>query len=300
MAVVVTPLSEPSTDKGDPLTPRVLVEQKGSEGQHLQLANPAIITFALEGKVPKDAAVVTFTDPQTARPLASSVSRQGKTTMVTALVTSFSETTVDGDPHAWGALAPLVPDGDTTVDGDPGASDHLAPLVPDYRFSLAVNGTDSRTVQQIEMSLSADGTLTSTALTGTFACNGMRGPLDLAIAASFDEGPIAGTLDSTKITGEAQFDECWVQVANKKKGTFWLRGTGNLFVEGSATLTAQAKVGGNTMSKDITAGSTSAVKIGLKAAGVPAKVGASVPATFTIYDDRYEWKYPSTLTWVRK
>jgi hypothetical protein len=222
---------------------------------------------------------VTFSDPQTAQPLASSISKQGKTTMVTAFVSTFSPVTVDGDPDAWGDLAPLT---------------------PDHRWSLAVSGTDSRTVQQIEMSLSADGTLTSTALTGTFACNGMRGPLDLGIAASFDEGPVAGTLESTKISGEAKFDECWVQVANRKKGTFWLRGTGNLFVEGSATLTAQAKVGGNTMSKDITAGSTSAVKIGLKAAGVPATVGASVPATFTIYDDRYEWKYPSTLTWVRK
>jgi hypothetical protein len=29
-------------------------------------------------------------------------------------------------------------------------------------------------------------------------------------------------------------------------------------------------------------------------------VGGSVSATFTIYDDRYDWKYPSTLTWVRK
>ena len=57
--------------------------------------------------------------------------------MVTAFVPSFSETTVDGDPGDWGDLAPLV---------------------PDYRWSLAVSGTDSRTVQKIEMTLTADGT----------------------------------------------------------------------------------------------------------------------------------------------
>lgn len=44
----------------------------------------------------------------------------------------------------------------------------------------------------------------------------------------------------------------------------------------------------------------SAVKIGIKASGVPAKVDGSVPATFTIHDGRYDWKYPSTLTWVTK
>ena len=72
-----------------------------------------------------------------------------------------------------------------------------------------------------------------------------------------------------------------------------MRGTGNLFVEGSATLTAQAKAGGATMSKDISAGgSVSAVKIGVKASGVPAKVGGSVPATFTIYDDGYALEVP--------
>ena len=278
MTVVVTPLSVPTTDKGAPLTPGVLVEQQGNEGQHLQLATPAIVTFAIKGKVPEQAAVVTFADPETAQPLASSVSRQGKTTMVTAFVSSFTPVTVDGDPDAWGALAPLE---------------------PDYRWSLAVSGTDSRTVQKIEMTLTADGLLTSTALTGKFAFNGMSGPLDLIIAASFDEGPIAGTLNGTRISGEAKLDECWVQVANKKKGTFWVRGHGNLFPSGSATLTAQAKVGGETMSKDFEGGSVSAVKIGVKARGVPAKVGGSVPATFTIYDDRYAWEYKSTLTWAK-
>jgi putative hemolysin len=278
MTVVVTPLSVPTTDKGAPLTPGVLVEEKGNEGQHLRLASPAIVTFTIKGRVPEHAAVVTFTDPETAQPLASSVSRQGKTTMVTAFVSSFTPVTVDGDPDAWGALAPLE---------------------PDYRWSLAVSDTDLRTVQKIEMTLTADGLLKSTALTGKFAFNGMSGPLDLSIAASFDEGPIAGTLASTKISGEAKLDDCWVQVANKRKGTFWVRGNGNLFVSGSATLTAQARAGGTTMSKDITGQSTSAVKIGVKASGVPAKVGGSVPATFTIYDGGYAWQYKSTLTWVK-
>ena len=54
------------------------------------------------------------------------------------------------------------------------------------------------------MTLTADGLLTSTALTGKFAFNGMSGPLDMSIAASFDEGPIAGTLNSTKIKRRGQ------------------------------------------------------------------------------------------------
>ncbi len=174
MTVVVTPLSEPTTDKGAPLTPGVLVEQKGFQGQHLQLARPAIVTFTITGEVPQQAGVVTFTDPETAQPLASSISKQGKSTMVTAFVSSFSETTVDGDPGEWGPLAPLT---------------------PDHRWSLSVSDTDSRTVQKIEMSLGAKGTLKSTALTGKFAFNGMSGPLDLEIAASFDEGPLTGTLE---------------------------------------------------------------------------------------------------------
>jgi hypothetical protein len=151
----------------------------------------------------------------------------------------------------------------------------------------------------MEISLAAEGTLTSTALSGRFAFNGMRGPLDLAIAAQFEEGPIAGTLDSTKVSGEAKLDDCWVQVANKKKGTFWLRGNGDLFVSGSATLTAQAKVGGTTMSKDIEGQSASAVKIGVKTNRLPSKVGGSVPATFTIYDGGFAWEYKATLTWVK-
>jgi hypothetical protein len=255
------------------------VEQKGNEGQHLQLASPAIMTFALKGDVPEQAAVVTFTDPGTAQPLASNISKQGKTTMVTAFVPSFSDTTVDGDPGAWGDLAPLT---------------------PDHRWSLTVSGTDSRTVEKIEMSLSAEGTLKSSALTGKFAFNGMSGPMDMGIMASLAEGPVVGSLGSTKINGEAKLDQCWVQVADRRKGTFWLHGNGNLFVEGSATLTAQATAGGMTMSKDITTQSTSAVKIGVKAIGLPAKVGASVPATFTIYDGGYAWKYKSKLTWVSK
>lgn len=279
MTVVVTPLSELSTDKGDPLTPGVLVEQKGNEGQHLQLASPAIVTFALKGKVPDEAAVVTFTDPETAQPLASSVSRQGKSTMVTAFVPAFSPMTVDGDPGAWGDLASLV---------------------PDHRWSLTMSGVDTQKVQNLELSLSADGVLTSTALTGTFAFNGMSGPIDLGVAASFEEGPIAGTLDSTRIKGEGKLYECWVQVANRKKGTFWLRGNGDLSVEGSATITAQASLGGKVIKEGLDKGGPAAVKIGVKASGVPAKVGDSVPATFTIYDGRYAWKYKSTLTWVSK
>jgi putative hemolysin len=280
MTVVVTPLSQPTTDKGEPLTPGVLVEQKGNEGQHLQLASPAIITFALKGEVPEQSAVVTFSDPETAQPLVSSISGQGDSTMVTAMVPSFSETTVDGDPGAWGDLASLV---------------------PDYRWSLAVRGKDSRTVDGIKMTLTTDGKLTSRALTGTLAYCSMSGPLDLDIGMSLKEGPVSGTLDSTKIKGEAKLSECWVQIASRKNGTFWLRGTGDLFAEGSATLTAQAETPGATMSKDISAGgSVSAVKLGIKASGVPAKIGGSVPATLTIYDGDYSWKYPSTLTWVRE
>jgi putative hemolysin len=279
MTVVVTPLNVPTTDKGAPLTPGVLVEQKGNEGQHLQLASPAIVTFAIKGQVPEQAAIVTFTDPETAQPLTSSISKQGKKSMVTAFVSSFSETTVDGDPGEWGDLAPLT---------------------PDHRWSLTVSDSDSRTVQKVEMSLTAEGKLKSTALTGKFAFSGMSGPLDLGLTASLDEGPIAGSLDSTKISGEAKLDDCWVQVANMKKGTFWVRGNGNLFVSGSATLTAQAKVGDTTSTKDFTGDSTSAVKIGVKASSVPAEVGGSVPATFTIYDGGYAWEYRSTLTWVSK
>jgi hypothetical protein len=277
MTVVVTPLSEPSTDKGDPLTPGVLVEQKGNEGQHLQLASPAIVTFALKGKVPTEAAVVTFTDPETAQPLASSVSRQGKTTMVSALVASFSDTTVDGDPGAWGDLAPLDP----------------------YRFKLAVSGTDSRVVQQVEMRLSAKGTLTSPALIGTFAFCWMSGPLDLGLNASVEAGPVLAALESIKLEGEAKLDECWVQ-ADPKKGTFWLRGAGHMPIEGKVKGTGHDNAGSVTIKESVTGTFTSDARIGVKASGMPAKVGGSVPATFTIYDKGTSWQYKSTLTWVKK
>ena len=277
--VVATPLSEPVTSKGAPLTPGVLVAQEGSQDAHLQLAAPAIITFALKGDVPDEAAVVTMASADEAQPLASSIVRQGTTTMVTAFVSAFSPVTVDGEPDEWGSLAPLT---------------------PDHRWSLAVSGTDSRTVQKVEMSLSTEGTLTGGAGSGKFAFNGMSGPLDLVIAASFSEGPIAGSLKGTKISGEARLSDCWVQVANPKKGTFWLRGNGDLHVAGSATLTAQGKAGGTTMSKDITSQSASAVKIGVKASGIPTKVGGSVPATFSIYDSGYAWQYDAKLTWVSK
>jgi len=89
-------------------------------------------------------------------------------------------------------------------------------------------------------------------------------------------------------------------VANAKKGTFWLRGNGDLHVAGSATLIAQGKAGGQTMSEDLTSQSASAVKIGVKASGIPAKVGASVPATFTIYDSGYTWQYEAKLTWASR
>ena len=272
MTVVVTPLGEPSTDRGELLTPGVLVEQKGNEGQHLQLASPAIVTFALKGKVPDEAAVVTFTDAETAQPLASSVSKQGKTTMVTALVTSFSDTTVDGDPGAWGDLAPLV---------------------PDYRFALAVSGTVTRNVQQVEATLGADGTLTSPALTGKFAFCWMRGRLDMSLNASAVAGPVLAALESTKLKGEAKLDECWVQVADPKKGTFWLRGSGPMRMEGTMK-------GAGVISDDFTKHLTSDARIGVKASGMPAKVGGSVPATFTIYWRDTAWQYESTLTWVRK
>jgi hypothetical protein len=279
MTVVVTPLSEPVTQKGEPLTPGVLVAQAGSQDAHLQLVTPAIITFAIKGDVPDEAAVVTMTDADAAQPLASSISPQGKTTMVTAFVSAFSPVTVDGEPDDWGPLAPLT---------------------PDHRWSLAVSGTDSRTVQKVEMSLTAEGVLKGGAVSGKFAFNGMSGPLDLLIAASFSEGPVSGSLEGTKISGDAKLSDCWVQVANAKKGTFWLRGNGDLHVAGSATLIAQGKAGGTTMSKDLTSQSASAVKIGVKASGIPVKIGASVPATFTIYDSGYTWQYKARLTWVSR
>ena len=181
--------------------------------------------------------MVTFTDPETAQPLASNISKQGKTTMVTAFVPSFSDIRVDGDPGAWGDLAPLVPDGDTTVDGDPGAGDDLAPLVPDgdttvdgdpgagddlaplvpdYRFALAVNGTAKQKVQKVNMALRADGMLTSKSRVAMTAFSRMRGRLDMSLVAWV----LVATLKSKKLKGEAKLDECWVQVANRKKGTF--------------------------------------------------------------------------------
>jgi hypothetical protein len=310
MTVVVTPLSEPSTDKGAPLTPGVLVEQKGAEGQHMQLASPAIITFAIPGEVPDDAAVVTFVDVESAVPLASSISRQGETTMVTAFVTSFSETTVDGDPGAWGDLAPLVPDGDTTVDGDPGAGDDLADLVPDgdttvdgdpgagddladlvpdYRFVLAVSGTVTQNVQQATMTLGADGTLTSKSRLAMTAFSGMRGRLDMSLKAS----ALGAKLKSKDIVGEAELDEWWVQPVDPKKGTFWLRGSGPMRMEG--------KVNGAGWIKDsFTKNLVSDARIAVKTNAVPAKVGACVPVTFTIYWKDAAFPYEATLTWVKE
>jgi len=277
MTVVVTPLIEPTTDKGAPLTPGVRVEQKGNEGQHLQLVNPAIVTFAIEGEVPEQAAVVTFTDPETAQPLASSISEQGNTTMVTAFVSSFSPTRVDGKPDDWGPLAPLTA----------------------YRWSLSVSGTDSRTIKQVEMTMTADGSLTSNAKTRTFAFSGMSGLLTLIIMASIEGGALAGTLSGDAISGEAKLDNVWVQVANTKKGTFSVQATGK-WSAGGGKLTAQGGVGDTTGSKDFTAKGTSTVEIGAKANGVPAKVGGSVRAIFTITQPPYTWQFPATLTWVKK
>jgi hypothetical protein len=42
------------------------------------------------------------------------------------------------------------------------------------------------------------------------------------------------------------------------------------------------------------------VKIGVKASGIPTKVGGSVPATFSIYDSGYAWQYDAKLTWVSR
>ena len=106
---------------GAPLTPGVLVEQKGNEGQHLQLASPAIVTFALKGKVPEQAAVVTFTDP-----------RDGPAARLERLQAGQDD---DGD-----GLRPVVQRHDGGRRPRRAWGD-LAPLVPDYRWSLAVSGT---------------------------------------------------------------------------------------------------------------------------------------------------------------
>jgi hypothetical protein len=278
-SVVVTPLVQPTTDKGAPLTPGVLVVQKGNEDQHLTLATPAIVTFTLKGKVPKKAAIVDFTDASTAQAISSNIAKQGKKTTVSALVSTFSPTTVDGNPEEWGDLAPLV---------------------SDHRWALDINDTSSRTVEGVELKLTCSGKLKSTALGGKFAFNGMQGPLTFDISASFDAGPVVGSLTSTKIDSDAKLDECWVQVANKKKGTFYVWGNGNVFVHGSATLIARATAPDMSLSEDFSGATTSAVKISVKTGGLPKEVGGSVPAIVKIYDGSGNWSFEATLTWVAK
>ena len=276
MTIVVTPLSEPTTDRGDPLTPGVLVEQKGNEGQHLQLASPAIVTFALKGKVPDEAAVVTFTDPETAQPLASSISKQGKTTMVTAFVPSFSDTTVDGDPGAWGDLAPLV---------------------PDYRFAgRERHGYAERPAGGDDLERRWHAHVP--ALTGKFAFNGMSGP----------PGHAHHGLDRSR-TRRRLARQHQAQGRGQARR---LLGPGGEQEEGHLLGARQRqpvrqRIGGDragnargpTMSEGHHGAVASDARIGVKASGVPAKVGGSVPATFTIYGRDTAWQYKSTLTWVR-
>ncbi len=95
---------------------------------------------------------------------------------------------------------------------------------------------------------------------------------DASIAASFTEGPIAGTLDPTRISGEAAQRPLGPGGEQDEVNLLGARYCG-LFVSESTTLTTRASVGGTPMSKDITGQSTSAVKIDVKASGAPAEAG---------------------------
>ena len=277
--IVVTPLLAPPSTTSKPLTPGVMVVQKGNEDQHLTLTNPAIVTFTLPGKVSKKAKVINFVDATTAQVVPTSLVKQGGMTTVTGALSSFSPTTVDDDPQ-----------------------DPLAPLVEEGRWKLDINGTSEREYQGATIKTTCSGTLRSSALVGSFAFFGMKGPLTFAVSIDMDMGPVAASLTSTEVTGMAKLEESWVQVINKKKGTYYCRGTGNVFINGSATISAQATGGGMSASASETGNATtSAVKMGVKTGGLPGKVGDSVPAIVTIYDGLHgKDTYEATLTRIAK
>ena len=282
MTVVVTPLSEPTTDKGAPLTPGVLVEQKGNEGQHLQLASPAIVTFALQGQVPEQSAVVTFTDPETAQPLASSISKQGETTMVTAFVSSFSETTVDGDPDDWGDLASLV---------------------PDYRWSLAVSGTDATHRPGDE-----DDPERRWPLTCTDPQREARLLLHERPPDHGHRGIVRRRADrrqaraAPRSSGEAKLDECWVQSGEQaRRAPSWCAALATSSSAGRPRSSRRRRTAARRCrrtSKRADDERREDRRHGEWRAEPGRRQRACRPSGSTT--DDYAWKYPSTLTWVKE
>jgi hypothetical protein len=253
MTVVVTPLKQPLTDKGAPLTPGFAVVQKGNENEHLALASPAIVTFTLSGKVSKKAKVVNFKDASSAEAIPSSIGRQGGTTTVTAWVSSFSPVTVDDDPQ-----------------------DPLAPLVEPDRWQLVIDDTDVRDVQGATMSTKMSGTLTSNLM-----FSNMKGPISGSIKVDLETEQVIANLTSTEVTGKAVLTHSWIQVTDKKKGTFLLWGSGKVTFGGQASVTGTASGSFGTASGSASGSKATTAQMTVKTGQLP-KVGGTANAIVKI------------------
>jgi hypothetical protein len=252
VTVVVTPLTEPTTDKGAPLTPGVLVVQKGDEDQHLKLATPAFVTYTLKGKVPKKAKLVNFTDATTAVSLPTDVAPQGGKTFVTAMVSEFSPVTVDGDPD-W----------------------PLAPLVEEARWQLTIDDTDVRDVQGATMTTKASGTLASNTM-----FSNMKGTVNASIRVELDSETVVATLNSTEVTGEAVLNHSWIQITDKKTGEFLYWGSGKI-VFGGGSVTGTGTAGDVSITKTESSAKKTTAKMLVKTGKLP-KAGGTANAIVKI------------------
>ena len=252
MTIVVTPLKAPLTDEGDPLTPGFLVVQKGNEDQHLALAEPAIITFTLSGKVSKKAKVANFADETTAETIPSSVGKQGGKTTVTAWVSSFSPVTVDNDPQ-----------------------DPLAPLVEPERWSLAIDDTETRDVQGASMTTKMSGTLTSNLM-----FSNMKGSITGSIKVDLDSEVVVANLTSTEVTGQAVLNHSWIQITNKKTGEFLYWGSGKVTF-GGGSVTGTGTAGNVSITKTASSNKKTTGKMLVKTGQLP-KVGGTANAIVKI------------------
>ena len=253
MTIVVTPLKAPLTDEGDPLTPGFLVVQKGNEDQHLALAEPAIITFTLSGKVSKKAKVANFADETTAETIPSSVGKQGGKTIVTAWVSSFSPVTVDDDPQ-----------------------DPLAPLVEEDRWQLVIDDTETRDVQGATMTTKMSGTLTSNLM-----FSNMKGPITGSIKVDLETETVIANLTSTEVTGDAVLNHSWIQITNKKTGAFLYWGSGKVTFSGQASVSGTATGSFGTATGSASGSKSSTAKMLVKTSQLP-KVGGVANAIVTI------------------
>lgn len=252
MTIVVTPLKAPLSDTGAPLTPGFAVVQKGNEDQHLELAEPAIITFTLSGKVSKKAKVVNFTDASSAQAIPSSIGTQGGKTTVTAWVSSFSPVTVDNDPQ-----------------------DPLAPLVEQDRWQLAIDDTETRDVQGATMSTTMGGTLSSNTM-----FSNMKGTVTGSVKVDLDSEVVVANLTSTQVTGEAVLNHSWIQITNKKTGEFLYWGSGKI-VFGGGSVTGTGSAGNATVTKTASSGKKSTAKMLVKTGKLP-KAGGTANAIVKI------------------